>query len=144
GIPSATPAADANQSAAWKKFAASYRKMFPDGFQSPSIFATLYYIEAKATLLALQKVNGDLSGGQKRFQSALAGVSFDAPTGRVSLDENRNTISNNFVTEVATAPDGTLYNKVIKVIPQVGQTLGMPREAFLKLGKVGRDNPECP
>jgi branched-chain amino acid transport system substrate-binding protein len=32
----------------------------------------------------------------------------------------------------------------VKVIPQVTQTLGTPEDEFLKLGPVGRDNPQCP
>jgi branched-chain amino acid transport system substrate-binding protein len=49
-----------------------------------------------------------------------------------------------FLTEVAQNTDGTLYNKLIKTIPQVNQTLGIPEADFLKLGPVGRDNPSCP
>ncbi len=144
GMPSATPVANANPSAAWKKFVAAYKKAWPQGYDYPTIFSTLYYIETKAALLALQKVNGDLSDGQKRYQAQLAKISFETPIGKVSLDENRNGIADNFVTEVVQGDDGKLFNKVIRVAPQVGQTLGLPREAFLKLGKVGRDNPECP
>ena len=40
--------------------------------------------------------------------------------------------------------DGTLLNKLIKVVPQVNQTLGIPEKDFLALGAVGRDNPACP
>ena len=40
--------------------------------------------------------------------------------------------------------DGNLLNKLIKVVPQVNQTLGIPRDEFLKLGAVGRENPSCP
>lgn len=144
GIPSGTPVAESNPNPLWKKFVANYKKLFPDGFNSPSLFAYMYYIETKAVLLALQKVNGDLSGGQKKFQAALAKISFESPTGKVGLDENRQAIVDVFITEVAQDQDGKLYNKVVKAVPQVRQTLGMSREAFLKLGKVGRDNPECP
>jgi len=49
----------------------------------------------------------------------------DTPTGKVSLDKNRNAIADNFLTEVSKNADGTLYNKLIKVIPQVNQTLGI-------------------
>ena len=62
----------------------------------------------------------------------------------MSLDKNRNAIADNFLTEVTASSDGTLYNKLIKVIPQVNQTLGIPEADFLKLGSVGRDNPSCP
>jgi len=68
----------------------------------------------------------------------------DMPTGKVSLDKNRNAIADNFLTEVSKNADGTLYNKLIKVIPQVNQTLGIPEADFLALGKANRDNPSCP
>ena len=53
-------------------------------------------------------------------------LAFDTPTGKVSLDKNRNAIADIFLTEVAQGADGTLYNKLIKVMPQVNQTLGIP------------------
>ena len=42
------------------------------------------------------------------------------------------------------AINGTLYNKLIKIIPQVNQTLGIPEAEFLALGRANRDNPNCP
>ena len=60
------------------------------------------------------------------------------------LNKNRNAIADNFLTEVAKNADGTLYNKLIKVIPQVNQTLGIPEAEFLALGRANRDNPNCP
>ena len=36
-----------------------------------------------------------------------------------------------------------MVNKVIKVIPMVNQTLGIPEKEFLQIGPVGRDNPDC-
>jgi branched-chain amino acid transport system substrate-binding protein len=48
-----------------------------------------------------------------------------------------------FLTEVTEGKDGKLYNKVIKIIPQVNQTMGMDRKKFLALGPVGRNNPDC-
>ena len=75
-------------------------------------------------LTALDKVNGDLSDGQKKFREALASLEFDTPTGKVKLDKNRNAIADIFLTEVAEGADGNLYNKVVKVIPQVNQTPG--------------------
>jgi branched-chain amino acid transport system substrate-binding protein len=142
-MPSAMPLAESNNNPAWKDFVQKYKHTFPDGLNSPSLVATLYYTHTKATLLALAAVNGDLSNGQKHFRHALAKLRFESPTGMVSLDENRQAITDVYVTEVTQAGNGKLYNKVIKVMPQVNQTLGMPRAAFLKLGKVGRDNPEC-
>jgi branched-chain amino acid transport system substrate-binding protein len=44
---------------------------------------------------------------------------------------------------VAVGQGGTLYNKVVKVIPQVNQSMNMDKAKFLALGPVSRTNPEC-
>jgi branched-chain amino acid transport system substrate-binding protein len=144
GMPSAGPIADTNDAAEWQKFVADYKAAFADGFPSPSLFAHGYYVNTKAVLLALDQVNGDVSGDQAKFREALAKLSFDTPTGKVSLDRNRQAIADIYLTEVTKADDGKLYNKVVRVIPQVNQTLGIDEAEFLKLGVVGRDNPNCP
>jgi branched-chain amino acid transport system substrate-binding protein len=143
GTPSAGPIADDNDSPAWKKFVAAYKKQ-PNAFPSPSLFAQGYYINMTALLTGLQKVNGDVSDGGGKLRATLSSLVLDTPTGKVSLDKNRNAIADNFLTEVTKSPDGTLYNKLIKIVPQVNQTLGIPEDEFLKLGKTSRDNPSCP
>ena len=75
---------------------------------------------------------------------ALAHLALDTPTGKVTLDKNRQAVADNYLTEVAKADDGHLYNKVVKVIPAVNQTLGIPEADFMKLGVANRDNPSCP
>jgi branched-chain amino acid transport system substrate-binding protein len=62
----------------------------------------------------------------------------------IHLDKNRNAVADMFLTEVAQGSDGKLYNKVVRVIPQVPQTMGMDEAAFLALGPATRDNPSCP
>jgi branched-chain amino acid transport system substrate-binding protein len=143
GTPSAGPIADNSEEPAWKKFVADYKAAYKDGFPSPSLFAQGYYINTKAVLLALDKVGGDLSDKEVKFRDTLANLEFDTPTGKVKLDKNRQAIADNYLTEVAKGDDGNLYNKVIKVMPAVNQTLGIPEAEFLKLGAVGRDNPDC-
>ncbi|HTO84445.1 MAG TPA: ABC transporter substrate-binding protein [Methylomirabilota bacterium] len=144
GTPSAGPIADNWDDPKWKDFVAAYKKEYPDGFPSPSLFAHGYYVETEAMLAALDKVGGDLSDGQKKFRDTLASLEIDTPTGKVKLDKNRQAVADIFLTEVAQGEDGHLFNKVVKVIPQVTQTLGTPEDEFLKLGPVGRDNPQCP
>jgi len=143
GTPSAGPIADNSDDPAWKKFVADYKAAYKDGFPSPSLFAQGYYINTKAVLLALDKVGGDLTDKEVKFRDALSKLEFDTPTGKVKLDKNRQAIADNYLTEVAKGPDGNLYNKVIKVMPAVNQTLGISEAEFLKLGPVGRDNPDC-
>ncbi|PHP66843.1 ABC transporter substrate-binding protein [Zhengella mangrovi] len=143
GTPAAGPTADTNDSPEWKAFVEAYKKQ--DGaFPSPSLFAHAYYVNMKAALLALDEVKGDLSDGGKKFREVLSNLSFETPTGKVSLDKNRNAIADMFLTEVSEAADGTLLNKLIKVTPQVNQTLGIDEADFRALGKVSRDNPSCP
>jgi branched-chain amino acid transport system substrate-binding protein len=144
GMPSAGPIADSWDNEAWKKFVADYKAAFPDGFPSPSLFAHGYYVNTKAVLLALDKINGDLSDGGAKLRETLSTLEFETPTGMVKLDENRNAIADMFVTEVAEGADGNLYNKVVEVKQAVNQTLGQDPEEFMKLGVVGRDNPSCP
>jgi len=144
GTPSAGPIADNWDNAQWKTFVEAYKKNFSDGFPSPSLFAHGYYVETKAMLDALDKVGGDLSDGQKKFRETLATIEVETPTGKVKLDKNRNAVADIFLTEVAEGTDGHLYNKVVKVIPSVNQTLGQPEADFLALGPVSRDNPQCP
>ena len=124
------------KSPAWKKFVADYKAAYKDGFPSPSLFAQGYYINTKAVLLALDKVGGDLSDSEAKFRDVLGKLEFDTPTGKVKLDKNRQAIADNYLTEVAKADDGHLYNKVIKVVhgrqPDDGHPRGRLPQARLR------------
>jgi branched-chain amino acid transport system substrate-binding protein len=143
GTPSAGPISDTWDDPRWASFVSSYQEQFPDGFGSPSLFAHGYYVNTKAALLALNEVDGDLSDGGKAYRAALSALSFETPTGMVSLDERRNAIADIFLTEVIVTADGKLANSTVKITPQVTQTFGLPYEKFLEYGTVGRDNPSC-
>lgn len=143
GTPSGGPISDTWDDSRWKGFVEAYRKRFPDGFPSPSLFAHGYYINTKAALLALEQVGGDLSDGGRKYRKALSDLEFETPTGTVRLDPRRNAIADIFLTEVTVGPDGNLLNKTIEVIPAVSQTFGLPYDEFLKYGVVGRENPRC-
>jgi branched-chain amino acid transport system substrate-binding protein len=144
GTPSAGPMADSIDTPAWKKFVADYKASFKDGFPSPSLFAYLYYSNVEAALEALDAVNGDLSGGQAKFRDALQKLVLHGPAGDLKLDENRNAIAATYITEVAKAPNGEFYNKVIKTVENVTETLGLSKEEFAKMGLGSRDVPSCP
>ncbi len=143
GTPSGGPIADSLDTEPWKKMVAAYKKAYPKGFPSPSLFMYGYYCATLAALEALNQVNGDLSDNQKAFREALANIELHAPAGLITLDQNRQAIADIFLTEVVLGKDGNLYNKVIKVIPKVNQTMGWDRQKFLDLGPVGRANPPC-
>ena len=143
GTPSASPISDTWEDPRWTAFVDAYKADFPDGFPSPSLFAHAYYVNTKAALLALEEVGGDLSDGGTKYRKALSNLSFETPTGKVSLDVRRNAVADIFLTEVIEGPDGNLLNSTVKVTPQVSQTFGLEYEEFLKYGVVGRDNPSC-
>lgn len=143
GTPSAGPVSDTWEDPRWVAFVEAYQAEYPDGFPSPSLFAHAYYVNTKAALLGLNEIAGDLSDGGAKYRAALSGLSFETPTGMVSLDERRNAVADIFLTEVIEGPDGGLLNKTIAVIPQVSQTFGLSLDEFLKYGVVGRDNPAC-
>ena len=143
GTPSAGPIADNNDSPEWKTFVASLQG---------DVSGRLSFAVALCPWL-LHQHQGGADGArqgwrrslrwQKKFRETLAALEFDTPTGKVKLDKNRQAIADIFLTEVAKGADGNLYNKVVKVIPAVNQTLGIPEDDFIKLGRVGRDNPDC-
>lgn len=143
GTPASSPIADGNDSAEWKKFVADYKATFKDGFPSPSLFAHGYYVNTKAALDAMDAVKGDLSGNHAALRKSLSTLTLKTPTGDVKLDGNRNAIANIYLTEVAKAADGTLFNKVVKVVPNVNQMLGLSKAEFDKMGIGSRTNPEC-
>lgn len=143
GTPSAGPISDTWDDPRWEKFVSAYKATFPDGFPSPSLFAHAYYVNTKAALLALNKVNGDLSDGGMKYRAALSNLSFETPTGIVRLDERRNAIADIFLTEVIEGPDGNLINKTLDITPKVSQTFGLSYDEFLKYGPVSRENPAC-
>ena len=81
GTLSAGPLADAYDAPEWKKFVADYKKNFPDGYPSPSLFAVVYYTNMKAALDALDAVKGDLSDGHKKYREAMSKMTLKLPTG---------------------------------------------------------------
>ena len=145
GIPTAGPQADVWDNAKWNDWVKLYQSSFPADkrFTSPSLTGTAYYNDFNAVFTVLNKINGDLSDGHKKFREEMAKLELDAPNGKIKLDQNRQAIGTNFITEVVELPNGDLVNKAVKLIPDVKQTLGFTPEQFAKLGLPSRTNPEC-
>ena len=146
GVPSSGPQADDWDNPNWQKFVKAYQDLFPpeERFPSPALMATGYYNATIAMKRCMDEVNGDLSDGHKAFRQCLSTlVMEDAPNGPISLDENRQAIGTNFLTEVVENADGTLSNKLIKVIEGVNQTMGIDKDAFASIGLPSRENPVC-
>jgi ABC-type branched-subunit amino acid transport system substrate-binding protein len=146
GTLAASGQADTWDDPKWQAFVKEYQQAFPPDkrFASPSLLATNYYDSTMALILALGKVNGDLSDSQKKLKEALASIVLDdAPNGKIVLDDNRQAIGTNFVTEVVDDGKGALVSKVVGVVPNVNQTLGYDPAVFKKYVPPSRTNPPC-
>ena len=145
GTASASSFGDTSDDPKWQAFVKAYKDGWPPEkrFASPSLCAVHYYDETAAALLALDKVNGDLSDGHKKYREALATLVLDAPNGQIKLDENRQAIGTTFVTEVVRDSNGDLVSKVVQVVPNVDQRLGFSKEVFDRIGLPAREVPVC-
>ena len=146
GIPSAGPQADVWDNAKWNDWVKLYQSSFPADkrFTSPSLTGTAYYNDFNAVFTVLNKINGDLSDGHKKFRDETGeSLSSMRRTARSSSTRTARRVGTNFITEVVELPNGDLVNKAVKPVPDVKQTLEFTPEQFAKLGLPSRTNPEC-
>jgi len=143
GIRSASSVAEDIPNPLWNAFLKSYRDMYPDGLTSPSLIALGYYLNTRAVILALQAIDGDLENRGAEFREVLRNLKFDSPIGPVMLDGYNQAITNIFVNMLEKKPDGYYFNRMVREVPQVSQTLGMTMDEYLALGPFNRDNPPC-
>jgi branched-chain amino acid transport system substrate-binding protein len=132
GLVGGSPVPLGGTSAEWTDYVTGFKAVYPDA-PSDSLFTVLYYDGMQAIVEGLQKVNGDLSGGQKAFRDALTALTPSFPNGKVSLDSNRNSIQPAYVVQI-TKESGALGFKVLKTVEYVDQTFG---------GAFSRDSPAC-
>ncbi len=144
GTITAGPIASDNPDEAWQAFVDAYVEMFPEGLETPSLFAHAYYVNTTAVMLALEEVGGDLSDDQVAFREALNNLEFASPTGTLSVDDRRQAVATIYISEVVQNEEtGTLSLSLVSETPDVNQTLGYDEEAFLELGAFDRENPTC-
>jgi branched-chain amino acid transport system substrate-binding protein len=123
---------------ATRRFATAAKSAFPDLHGRPDFYS---YDAMEPVLEALQKVQGDLSHGERPFQKALAGLRFRAPNGVTSLDARRQAIAPIYLGRVEKNPHGKLVVRQIAVLPNVEQTFGgyfTPATS-----PPGRTHPKC-
>ena len=115
GTPTSGWVANDNPAPEWQAYVKAYQDAFPADkrLPSPSLFGVGYHVNALAMIAGLNEVNGDLSGGQKKFHEALSKLKVKTPLGEISLNENRQATGSVFVTEVSANADGTLSNKMV-------------------------------
>jgi branched-chain amino acid transport system substrate-binding protein len=107
----------------------------------PGVFTYNYYNAAWALIQGLEEVKGDLSDGQKALQETLGSVALDAPYGSITLDDNRQATTDNYVQQVVDNGDGTYGVKTILKVPQIDQSFG---GVFTpETPPPDRENPKC-
>ena len=145
GVPSSGPQADTWDDPKWQAYVKAYQDAFApeDRFPSPSLLATGYYNAATAVLTVLDAIEGDLSDGHAKLRDGLTNLELDAPNGKITLDENRQAIGTNFVSEVVEMEDGSLATQLVTMVEGVNQTLGIDPEAFANIGLPAREVPVC-
>jgi branched-chain amino acid transport system substrate-binding protein len=95
----------------------------PAAPQASSTFTYGFYINTWGLLAGLKAVKGDISGGQKSLQAAIAKVKLNTPYGPLHLDKNRQAVINVFYGQLYTK-DGKLATKTVGEVPGVDQTFG--------------------
>jgi ABC-type branched-subunit amino acid transport system substrate-binding protein len=145
GTPTSGPLASDDPSPAWQEYVSAYQAAFPEGerFETPSLFGVGYYIATMAAIEALNQVEGDLSGDQAAFMTALSNLELATPLGTVTLNENRQATGSVVVTEVVEGEDGNLRSEFRARQDGVTQTLGMTADGFRAMGLPSRDTPDC-
>jgi branched-chain amino acid transport system substrate-binding protein len=108
-----------------------------------SVFTLGYWSAMTALGKALEATNGDISGGQKSLQAALAKVVIDGPYGKISLDSRHQAVFDNWVVQITPPAAGSSVPgiKTIERIPNVDQTFG----GFFSptTPAPDRTNPQC-
>jgi branched-chain amino acid transport system substrate-binding protein len=143
GVTAGPTSGDSTEPAA-KEYVGEIKAAYPEiAPLASSVFVYHYYIATEALALALEEVNGDISGGQKKLQEALADVEFDAAYGNIALDENRSAISNNYVQRIVPDLNGDNVPdaKTIRVIPDTDQQFGGLFSTDAPAPD--RENPKC-
>lgn len=107
------------------EYLAAYDKAFPAlAVGEPTIFTIAYFDAMTAVLTALAHVHGNLSGGERHFQAALAKVRLDSPVGPIRLDRNRQAIAPNYLLRWQSDGRGGFTDPTIRVLPNIDQTFG--------------------
>jgi branched-chain amino acid transport system substrate-binding protein len=105
----------------------AYSQFPPFGAAKPqagSVFVYTYFAAAEGLVKGLNAVKGDISGGQKKLQSALAKtVLTDTAYGKIKLDHNRNAITNAYIQQLYTK-GGKLAVKTSYEVPNTTQSFG--------------------
>jgi branched-chain amino acid transport system substrate-binding protein len=126
-----------------EEYVAEIDAVYPEVAElAASVFVYHYYTAVEAMAQAIEELDGDISDPEQ-FHETLANIELtgsDAAYGDVTLDENRQAISPNYIKQVVEGPDGATVQTIAR-IPDVDQQFG---GAFTPdTPAPDRENPTC-
>jgi branched-chain amino acid transport system substrate-binding protein len=108
---------------AWVRYLREFRAAFPSMREQAVHVGDIFaYDGVRAALEAIERVHGDMSGGERRFMDALARIRLRSPAGTIRLDANRQAIGPIFLVRVEKEKSGELVPRTIRVVPNVEET----------------------
>jgi branched-chain amino acid transport system substrate-binding protein len=99
------------------KFVAQYKAKYKE---APGMWAEQGYVGAKAIVMALNAVHGDIENKKDAFLAALRKTNFIAPRGPFRFDADQNVIFPIYIRDVKKV-EGRYENVVLETIPDVDQ-----------------------
>ncbi len=125
GVVGASSIPPANATPAMRAQRREFSRAFPglprSDAETPLVLA--FNDAMEGLLRGLEAANGDLSDGRQRLREELARVRFDAPSGPVHLDRNRQVVRNTYLERVRRG-GGRRAFRLVGIVPGVDQTFG--------------------
>ena len=125
GVVGASSIPPANATPAMRAQRREFTRAFPglprSDAETPLVLA--FNDAMEGLLRGLEASDGDLSDGRQRLREELARVRFDAPSGPVHLDRNRQAVRNTYLKRVGRGWARRAF-QLVEVVPEVEQTYG--------------------
>jgi branched-chain amino acid transport system substrate-binding protein len=104
------------------KYVASFARAFPriPAASALNLLAVPYRDGVEAVLEALDRSNGD----DRQLMASLAALTLNAAAGPVRLDDNRQAVAANYLSQVRADRNGRPAIATVRVVPNVEQTFG--------------------
>jgi branched-chain amino acid transport system substrate-binding protein len=96
------------------------RRRFPQ-IKYPLALDLFYHDAMEATVQALGRVHGDLTGGQKRFRAALSRLDLTTPIGHIRLDRDDQAVGPNYILRI---DDARKEGRLLRRVEHVEHTFG--------------------
>src|SRR2546429_770020 len=94
-----------------RKFVAAYRQAYNG---DPDVSATLGYDNGKAIMLTLEKLRGEMPAEGAQFISAMRGLTFDSPRGKIRFNASNSALLDKiYIVQIVKGADGKLERKYV-------------------------------